>query len=142
MKWKPASLTAFHMVLPAEIAGRFMVPLHEAACACTRPGDHLHLVARIVPERGEISLATAANEAHGIRPDPSVDGCLAAARKGKSFEPFEVPSDVVCPEVDPPKKELGPPFFRAPRLAGCGGPRTSLIMYPLRVDRRAEDDRP
>lgn len=138
LKWTPAPLRASVLHLPKEIAGRFMIPLYEAACACTRPGDHLSLVARIVPERGELTITTAARDEPKTRAEPGVDACLAAVRKGQTFETFELGSDVVCPDPPPPQPGKGPPFFRAPRLAGCDGPKTSLIVYPVVLDRRNE----
>jgi hypothetical protein len=138
MKWTPAPLHGGVLHLPKEIAGRFMIPLYEAACACTRPGDHLSLVARIVPERGEITITTARRDDPKTRDEPSVDACFAMLTKDKPFETFELGSDVVCPDQPQPKPHMGPPFFRAPRLVGCGKPATSLIVYPLIVDRRNE----
>lgn len=138
MKWTPAPLRASVLYLAPEMAGRFMIPLYEAACACTRPGDHLSLVARIVPERGEITITTATRAEPMMRADPGVDACLAVAMRGRRFEAFQLGSDVVCPEQPRPKPRMGPPFFRAPRLAGCEEPATSLIVYPIVVDRRNE----
>lgn len=139
LRWTPKPLHASVLSLPAEMAARFMVPLYEAACACTRPGDRLALVARIVPELGEITVATAARDEPAARVEPGVDACLAAVRAGRTFETFELGSDVVCPEPPPPPRSPGPPFFRAPRMAGCGGgPSRSLIVYPLIVDRTGE----
>lgn len=138
LKWTPAPLHASVLHLPAEIAGRFMIPLHEAACACTRPGDHLSLVARIVPERGEITITTATRAEQETRAEPNVDACFARVTRDRRFEAFELGSDVVCPDEPKPEPRRGPPFFRAPRRAGCQRPATSLIVYPLLVDRRNE----
>jgi len=138
LKWTPTSIGASVIHIPKEIAGRFMIPFYEAACACTRPGDHLSLVARVVPELGELTITTAARDEPKTRAEPGVDACLAAVRRGQTFEAFELGSDVVCPDQPPPQTTKGPPFFRAPRLAGCNKPTRSLIVYPLFVDRRSE----
>lgn len=138
MTWTPAPLQVSVLYLPKEIAGRFMIPLHEAICACTRPGDHLSLVARIVPERGEITITTAARDELKTRAEPNVDACFAMVTRDRTFETFELGSDVVCPHEPAPEPRRGPPFFRAPRRPGCEKPATSLIVYPLIVDRRNE----
>jgi hypothetical protein len=139
MHWTPAPLSASVLHFPKELAGRFMIPLYEAACACTRPGDRLSLVARIVPELGEITITTATRDNPKTRAEPNVDMCIATVRAGRTFEPFELGSDVICPEPLPPKTKMGPPFFRRPRLVGCDErPKTSLIVYPLLVDRSHE----
>lgn len=136
--WTPHELSASVLRLPAEFAGRFMNPLYDAACACVRPGEHVYMVAHIVPERGTIEAVTGDRADLPTHADPSIDACFAAVFGAKTFEPFEVGSDVVCPEEPPPTK--GPPFFRPPRLANCPAPgkQTTKIVYPLVVDRRKE----
>lgn len=139
MHWTPAPLRASVLHFPKELAGRFMIPLYEAACACTRPGDRLTLIARIVPELGEITVTTTAGRNPETRAEPNVDTCMATARGGKTFEPFELGSDVVCPEPPPAKTKMGPPFFQRPRLVGCDDrPKTSLLTMSLLFDRSNE----
>jgi hypothetical protein len=128
------------LILSKEYAGRFMNPLYDAACACVRPGEHVYVVARIVPERGTIEVATGDHVDLSTHSDPSIDACFAAVLGTTTFETFEVGSDVVCPEEPPPPPRRGPPFFRPPRLANCPeqGRQSSKIIYPLFVDRRSE----
>ncbi|MDI1434456.1 hypothetical protein [Polyangium sorediatum] len=137
-RWTPREIGASVLRLPAAYAGRFMNPLYDVACACVRPGEHVYMVARIVPERGTIEAVTADRNDPPTRADPSIDACFAAVLGTTTFEPFEVGSDVVCPDDPPPTK--GPPFFRPPRPANCParGQQTSKIIYPLLVDRRGE----
>ncbi|MDI1445602.1 hypothetical protein [Polyangium sp. 6x1] len=139
-QWTPREIGASVLRLPAAYAGRFMNPLYGAACACVRPGEHVYMVARIVPERGTIEVVTADRDDLPTRADPSIDACFTTVLGATTFEPFEVGSDVVCPEEPPPPPRKGPPFFRPPRLANCParGEQTSKIIYPLRVDRRSE----
>jgi len=42
-----------------------MTPLYAAICACTRPGQDVMIVTRLVPERGEITAVTAARDEPG-----------------------------------------------------------------------------
>ncbi|MDI3290170.1 hypothetical protein [Polyangium sp. 15x6] len=142
--WTPHEIGASVLRLPAEYGGRFMNPLYDAACACVRPGEAVYIVARIVPERGTIEAVTGDREDLPTHADPSIDACFAAVLGATTFEPFEVGSDVVCPEEPPPPPSKGPPFFRPPRLANCParGEQTSKIVYPLLVDRRKEAPTP
>lgn len=138
MRWTPTSLHASVIVYPAEIAGRFIQPMFDAACACTREGERVLLLARVVPERGEMTIETAVRTDPETRVEPNVNQCITTFMKGKKFEPFEVPSDVVCPDepkIDPPPR--GTSFFKPPRRAGCqkSNTATSLIVYPLLVNR-------
>lgn len=139
-QWTPKDLHASVMVIPAKFAGRFLNPLYQSACACSRPGERLFFTARVVPELGQITIKTAAVAEPPTRVEPGVDACLAEFTKTVTFEPFEMgsDSDVVCPEPPPKEKKMGPPFFRPPRMVGCGGSsHRSTIVYPLLVDRSA-----
>jgi hypothetical protein len=132
------------MRIPMAFAARFMVPLFDAACVCSRAGDHLAIVARILPEDGKLTAVTrSSSNDPTLQPDPSVDGCLASVLEKVSFETFEVGSDVVCiePPAAKPEPRSGPPvsFMKPPRMVGCGGSQQkSKIVYPLQVDRRNE----
>lgn len=140
-RWVPKAFHASVLAFPASLAGRFMVPLLDAACACTRPGDHVHIVARIRTLPGDITAVTAARADPAVAPHAGIDTCLATVLADVQFEGFEVGSDVVClgPPPDPPKTNMGPPFFRFPRAAGCpSGPQSATIVYPVLVDRRGE----
>lgn len=140
-RWVPKDLPASVLRFPAALAGRFMVPLLDAVCACTRPGDNVHIVARIRTLPGDITAVTAARADSGVAPHAGIDACLGMVLGDWQFEGFEVGSDVVClgPPPDPPKTKAGPPFFRFPRTAGCpSGPQGATIVYPVLVDRRGE----
>lgn len=138
-QWEPRDLGASVVRIPKELAGRFMNPLYDLACACVRPGEQVYIVARIVPEHGTTEATTVPREDIGTKADPSIDACISTVLGPTRFEPFELGSDVICPEPPPPPETKGPPFFRPPRLANCPqGPQTSKINYPLLVDRRSE----
>lgn len=143
-KWPPKDLSASVMRIPKALAAGFMVPLFDAACVCSRAGDHLAIVARIVPEDGKLTAVTGTSwNDPTMKPDPGVDACLASVLEKVSFETFEVGSDVVClgqPEAQPEPRS-GPPvsFMKPPRMVGCGGSQQkSKIVYPVQVDRRNE----
>lgn len=139
LHWTPKDIRASVMTIPAAVAGRFMNPLMNAACACMRPGERAYIVATILPERGEIGAVTADRQTPETSADPSIDACFAEVLGKTTFETFEVGSDVVCDEPAPPPSPntKGPPFFRAPRRADCPEPgtQTSKIVYPLLVER-------
>src|SRR5262245_59194810 len=63
LEWTPRDLHASVITFPKSFVARFMEPIYGAMCACTRPGDHLSLSARIVTGTGEIELRS------GTRPD-------------------------------------------------------------------------
>jgi hypothetical protein len=140
-RWVPKDLSASVLRFPAALAGRFMVPIFDAACSCTRPGDHVMIVARVRTLPGDITAVTAARADPDVVAHPGIDACLSTVLGDWQFEGFEVGSDAVCsgPPPDPPKTSLGPPFFRFPRRAGCPtGPQSATIVYPVLVDRRGE----
>lgn len=141
--WSPRELRASVLVIPEERAGRMMRPLYGALCACTRPGQSLYVVARMVPERGEVTAQTAERADLEARASARIDACLAARLEGRQYEPFEVGSDVVCeeapPQEPPPRGPGEPKPFQPPRPACAGAPAgTTKISYPVHVDRRGE----
>jgi hypothetical protein len=141
LRWTPRELHGSVFVLPAELHGRFMAPLLRAACACTRPGQSIALVARLVPEHGEVTAVTADSADVDARASKSIDACLAKELGAGLYAPFHVGSDVVCDPPPPPHARHTPdkpaPLWIARR---CVPDEESIttITYPLHVDRRGE----
>jgi len=145
LQWTPRELRGSVFTIPADLNGRMMVPLYRALCACTRPGQSLVVVARLVPHHGEVTAVTADRPDQHARGSRSIDACLARELGPGRFVPFHLGSDLVL-TCDPPQ---GPPATRrpgqplhlpAPRRADCGPEesRYAVITYPLHVDRRDE----
>jgi hypothetical protein len=145
LQWTPHELHLSVIVLPAELHGRLMTPLFRALCACTRPGQSIAVVARMVPEHGEVTAQTADRPEQHARPSRSIDACLARELGGARYEPFRVGSDLVV-TCDPPPPGTAarspgqPAHLSAPKRAGCvpEEERFTTITYPLHVDRRGE----
>lgn len=149
LRWVPKKLQASVLVIPESYVGRFMIPAFDALCACSRPGDHLAITLRVSTGTGELSAATSPRSDPELSAHPAVDACLAGLLAARRFEPFDVPSDVVCddgPSTSPDAGAPGPAgraegpvsFFRPPRRVGCGVSAGATIVYPLLVDRRNE----
>jgi hypothetical protein len=143
LQLSPHELRFSVFTLSAELHGRMMVPLYRALCACTRPGQSLLVVARAVPERGELRAATAERTELGARPSRSIDACLMKHLDGARFEPFTVGSDVVCDPPPPrpaPRNPSEPVHFMPPRRVGYlpDEEKRSQLTLPLHVDRRTE----
>ncbi len=129
--------------LPAHLHDRMIAPIVRAACACTRPGQSILLVARFVPEIGEVTARTDERPEQRARASRSIDACLAGRLGAGLYEPFHVGSDVICdppPTPPAPRKPGEPAHFHAPRRAGCvpEEEQRTTIVYPLHVDRRGE----
>ncbi len=150
IRWQPKPLRASVIVIPEAYASRFMTPLFDAVCACSRPGDHLLVAARMHTGEGSVAALTGPREDEGIQANPSVDACLAEVLRGRPFEPFDVPSDSLCEppptgsqtptkgnEADSAPAER-PSSFRPPRRVGCSNQGSATIVYPVLVDRRNE----
>lgn len=144
-RWVPKDMHASVIVIPKEYAGRFMVPLFDALCACSRPGDHLAVSGFINTGDGTIRAGTFARPDEGISADAGVDMCLSTFLTNTRFESFGIPSDVVCtPEPEPQAKADNKPsdmpisFFKPARRPGCEPATGGRITYPVLLDRRSE----
>ncbi len=145
LQWTPKELHGSVFVLPAELNGRMMIPLYRALCACTRPGQRLAMVARLVPEHGEVTAQTVDRPDEGARASRSIDACLATELGAGRYPPFSIGSDPIVhcdppPAPSPPGSPPEPRHLQAPRPVGCGPEedRFTIITMPLHVDRRDE----
>jgi len=109
-------LHAAVIVIPRPVWVAAMTPVLRAACACTRSGDHVRMVATLAPELGTAELVAPGSEA--------TSACLTAA--AVRFPAFDVGSD--CIHCGP--RRFGvfngsrPPAPPAP-------PPSSTIAYPF-----------
>jgi hypothetical protein len=139
LRWSPRALEASVVTIPADLATRMMKPLYAAICACTRPGQRVAVVARMIPEHGEVTAKTSERrDDSSVVASPPIDACLAKRLGSGLYEPFRVGSDNLgCAPVRPRARAAGAPApFDLPRPA-CApqGDAFTTIVYPVYVDR-------
>jgi hypothetical protein len=125
---------------PSAGAPEHGLPLLVPKAAPLAPGQSIYLVARMIPEHGEVTAQTKDYPELAARRSARIDACLAARLGTRIYEPFRVGSDVICdPAPAPRERKPGDPApWTPPRRAGCSNPEeaTTKISYPLPVDRR------